>query len=632
MKRLFPWLLLALSLIGLSVPTARAAALGTSLSASREREIAGWLPTSPTGFAWPVTNRVAWEKLAADPAFGDVVADAANLLDQPLPAQPDDLFLEYSRDGNRTHWQNVANQRRGRIAKFVLAEAMENRGRFLPALEKTIAALCAEKTWVMPAHDGNLLNFRGRQTVPDLGATSLAAELAEADYVLGDKLSPATRRLLRGNVERRVLNPFRDMITGRQPEAFWVRAPMNWNAVCVGNTVFAALALLPSRADRAFYAAAGERCIRYYLSGFTPDGYCAEGLGYWNYGFGHFILLTEALRQATGGRIDLFRDESAVAPALFCRRSEVLPGIYPTIADCAPGTQPSASLTAYVCQRFGLAPAEANWDRAPHDLCSGLLFAALPEPLPVARPLKSFAADPLRSYFPYGGVLISRAAAAVRPPFAAVLKGGNNDEPHNHNDVGSFSVIVGTNMVICDPGGEVYTRRTFSAHRYDSEVLNSFGHAVPVVAGQLQRTGANARGVILATNFSPAQDRITFDFRSAYAVPQLEKLERTFVFQRQPQSALEVTDEVKFSQPETFETALITWGNLKQLDARTLELTDGDSAVRVSIDTGGRSFQIKSTTINEDVHTPRKPVHVGIVLDQKTTAATVRLRIVPEPK
>jgi hypothetical protein len=213
-----------------------------------------------------------------------------------------------------------------------------------------------------------------------------------------------------------------------------------------------------------------------------------------------------------------------------------------------------------------------------------------------------------------------------------VLKGGNNDEPHNHNDVGSFSVIVGTNMVICDPGGEVYTRRTFSAHRYDSEVLNSFGHAVPVVAGQLQRTGANARGVILATNFSPAQDRITFDFRSAYAVPQLEKLERTFVFQRQPQSALEVTDEVKFSQPETFETALITWGNLKQLDARTLELTDGDSAVRVSIDTGGRSFQIKSTTINEDVHTPRKPVHVGIVLDQKTTAATVRLRIVPEPK
>ena len=74
-------------------------------------------------------------------------------------------------------------------------------------------------------------------------------------------------------------------------------------------------------------------------------------------------------------------------------------------------------------------------------------------------------------------------------------------------------------MLICDPGGEVYTRRTFSAHRYDSKVLNSYGHAVPVIAGQLERTGAAARGVILETNFTPASDVFTLDIRSAYAVP-----------------------------------------------------------------------------------------------------------------
>ena len=356
-------------------------------------------------------NRAAWQKLAASPAFNKVIPDAAKLLAKPLPDLPDSLFLEFSKTGNRTHWQNVASQRRGRIAHFTVAEALENRGRFLPALEKTIAALCAEKTWVMPAHDGSLVNFNGRDIIPDLGATGLAAELAEADFVLGDKLSPATRQLIRDNIRRRVLEPFRAMIEGRQPEAFWIRTPMNWNAVCVGNTVFAALALEPSRDDRAFYAAAGEHCIRYFLSGFTPDGYCAEGVGYWNYGFGHFILLTEALRQATGGKIDLLNDDKAIAPALFCRRSEILPGIFPTISDCSPGTKPSAQLTAYVCRRLGLDAGTNQVVGAGGDLALTLMLAGVDENLPVARQLEKVSDSPLRSFFPGGGVLMARTAA-----------------------------------------------------------------------------------------------------------------------------------------------------------------------------------------------------------------------------
>ena len=45
------------------------------------------------------------------------------------------------------------------------------------------------------AHDGGLANFNGREITPDLGATGLAAELAEADFVLGDKLSPVTQKI-----------------------------------------------------------------------------------------------------------------------------------------------------------------------------------------------------------------------------------------------------------------------------------------------------------------------------------------------------------------------------------------------------------------------------------------------------
>jgi hypothetical protein len=511
-QRLPTTLLLSASLLA-SVGAAHAA---ETLNPGRIRAIAAWLPAQPAGFAWPITNRPAWQHLATNSAFANVVAEANQLLAKPLPEQPDSLFLEYSRNGNRTHWQDVAFERRGRIAKLTLAETLESRGRFLPALETTIAALCKEKTWVMPAHDGELKNFNGTTNTPDLGATGLAAELAAADFVLGDKLLPTTRRLIRDNVYRRVLKPVRDGIEGRTKEMFWLRVPMNWDAVCLGNTVFAAQALLEARDDRAFFAAAGEHYIRYFLSGFTPDGYCSEGIGYWNYGFGHFILLTETLRQATGGQIDLLNDQAAIAPALFCRRSEILPGIFPTIADCTPGSEPDAALTAYVCRRLGLDAGNKTLISLQKDLRMTLLLAGLEHNLPLARRLDPASESPLRTFFPGGGVLLARNGLDKQPAFAAALKGGHNAELHNHNDVGSFSVVFGTNMIICDPGSEVYTKRTFSAHRYDSKVLSSFGHAVPVLAGKLQKDGAKARGVILATNFTSAIDTFKLEIGSAY--------------------------------------------------------------------------------------------------------------------
>ena len=66
------------------------------------------------------------------------------------------------------------------------------------------------------------------------------------------------------------------------------------------------------------------------------------------------------------------------------------------------------------------------------------------------------------------------------------MKGGHNAEMHNHNDVGSYTVVIGDQPVLADPGTEIYTKRTFTEHRYDSPVLNSYGHPVPVIGGQLQ--------------------------------------------------------------------------------------------------------------------------------------------------
>ena len=265
-------------------------------------------------------------------------------------------------------------------------------------------------------------------------------------------------------------------------------------------------------------------------------------------------------------------------------------------------------------------------------LAPTLMFSFLETPLPVVAHPKTAPDSPLRTWFKDGGVLICRPEPGSKSPFAAVLKGGNNAEHHNHNDVGSFSVIAGKAMVICDPGGEIYTARTFSGHRYDSKVLSSYGHAVPRIGGQLQRTGAEARAVVLRTDFGAEEDTLALDIRSAYAVPELKRLERTFVFRRGTSAALTVRDDAAFSEPTSFETALITWGDWKKLSDTEILVSDEGGAVRVKIDTGGEPFQISEERLKEDVPTRTKPLRLGFALNSPVKAATVTLTITPELK
>jgi hypothetical protein len=619
-----PRLLLIALLLAISMHCSKAA---TEIDPSRVTEIAHWLPAKPKGFGPPITDRAAWGKLAEDPASTSLISKATELAATPVPAVSDDGFLDYSRTGNRDRYQAILFRRGDRLSNLTLAECLENKGRFIGPLTNTIAAFCEERTWVYPAHDGRLNNFYGRTIDMDLRATAVAWDLAMADYLLGDKLPAPTRKLIRENVRRRVLQPFRDMVEGQRHPIHWMRETHNWNAVCLAGVTGAALTLEDSPQERSLYVAAAEHYIRYFLSGFTPDGYCSEGIGYWNYGFGHFLMLGEAIRQATGDHIDLLANPSAQAPALFCIRDEILDGVYPSISDCSPGSRPSPLFVEFISVRFGLAadtkPSALRLDR---DLAGSMLFTFPDKPLPVIHRAQISPESPLRTWFTNGGVLICRAADKH---FAAALKGGHNAENHNHNDVGSFSLVVGHTMIICDPGSEVYTARTFGSHRYDSKVLNSFGHAVPVVAERLQRTGADAKAVVLRTGFTEQQDTFTLDIRSAYPPPELEKLERTFVFDRVNPS-LTVTDEVQFAGARPFETALITWGEFKKASDNAFLIVDGKEAVRVQIETGNLPFTIKSETLNEDVHTPKKPLRIGIALKDPVEGANVRLRITPQ--
>ena len=611
-----------------------AAEAGTKVSPERVQAIAEMLGEAPAGLGRPASDRAAWAALAPKPVFAKVVQDAAKLLATPLPAQPDELYLEFSRNGNRTHWQDVAFKRRAWVRTLVLAECLENQGRFLPVLTEVVHALAAEPTWVMPAHDGNLANFHGKAADIDLASAALAWELASADWLLGARLDPELRALMRDNVRRRVLDPFRDMVEGRRKENWWLTTTNNWNAVCLAGVTGAALALIEPRDERAFYVAAAEAYSQNFLKGFTADGYCSEGVGYWNYGFGHYVLLAETIRQASSGRIDLLRGEAVRMPARYPLRIEIANGVFPAFADCAVDARPTRRLLAFLSRRFGFAvPGAEAMDLATPE---GTLFEALLYSFadsattaikPEARPVL-VTHDTLRSWFGDAGILICRPAEGTAGRFAVALKGGNNAEHHNHNDLGSFVVVIGKTPVLLDPGAEVYTARTFGPHRYDSQALNSFGHPVPKVAGVLQRPGADARAKVLKSEFGDAQDTLAFDLRSAYEVPGLEQLERTFVYSRENGGSLTVTDTVRFASPQAFETALITLGAWKR-DGDTLAVTDGKATVLVRVAVSGGEFDVTEDVIREDMHTKAPPKRLGIVLRQPVTAASVTLSMGP---
>lgn len=605
-----------------------ASAWSQAPDAARVAEIAEWMTEETYSPVRSIEDRDFWKRVAAAGPYRKLVKQAEEDARQAIEPLPDSLYLEYSRTGNRSRYEGVYFAKLRTLRRLVIAECIENRGRYLPPIEQLIASYAADRSWVLPAHDAGQENFEGRQITIDLFSSEVACDLATTDFMLGDRLSEGTRSTVRREVKRRIFDPYMSMLTTGRPRMWWITGTNNWNAVCLANVTGTALALLESPAERAFYAAAAEKNIEWFLEGFTDDGYCSEGIGYWNYGFGCFVRLAHMLYEATGANSDLFVLPKARNAALFARRMEITPGCYPAFADCSVGSEPSVAVMAYVsrCYELPFTPRELKplpMVRWLDEL--GVFSFTFDEP--IVQP--EIFAPALRDWFEQAGILISRGATTKQGlPMGVALKGGHNEEHHNHNDVGSFVVCIGGSMTLVDPGAEVYTRRTFSDQRYVSNVLNSFGHPVPRVAGQLQQTGRAAAAKVLKLEQTDAADTLVLDMSAAYAVEELKGLTRTFVYHRSP-ACLTVEDQVEFASPQSFGTALITFDAWRQTEDQRILIGEGESAVIVQLDTGSVPYQIEATTLEEDVRGGKQPVRIGIELTSPVSQAKVVMSIRP---
>lgn len=573
-------------------------------SLARVRELAAMMPATPFHIGAPGSDRKPWERVRDDALGRRILEDARAAAEvDPRPQMTDEAYLACLDSRDPVPYNLLNGQARGRMVPLLLAACIEPGDAYLPVIEDDILRASRLKSWIHPGNDRDRDTFEGRSFFNDLSSVTLGANLVGADYLLGDRLLPETRTLIRTEVRRRVLDPYRERIESGKDIYWWAKVTHNWNSVCVLYTTVCALALLEDPLDRAWYLAVAERLIRYSEDGFEESGFYTEGVGYWTYGFGCYLMLAEIVRLATGGAVDWMRQPLVEQMSAFGRRMEIQDKVYPAFADCRSDVVTPPWLDNWMANRVDgeAVPGVTGGVVGPFD---GVPALALLPVLVVVFRQDDFRrtrvierANGLREWFDDVQFLICRPRPEASVRLASTFKGGHNGVNHNHNDLGQFTVLVGDQDPLTDPGAEIYTHRTFSHRRYESDLLNSFGHSVPVVAGQLQAPGKDEhtadfgsqfRARVVETAFSDDVDRVVLDLREAYRVDTLVRLERAFTHDRTGSGRISVVDEVAYSRPEAFETALITYGDWRQEADGSVRLSQGGVAllVKVSSDAG----------------------------------------------
>ena len=593
------------------------------LDMKRVGQIAAMLPEKPMGFGKPYTDRASWEKLKNSGKYARVLKEANAMLTRDFPEFDTETYMGMFTKGDSQSGKDILTGRLNWVVVLCWAECLEGDGKYVAKLEQVIAELINQKTWVNPRNYKEK-SFGG---LVELSTARYANDLAQAMYLLDNKLSEKTRKNIVDALYTRAFNPILATLDGRNDDHGWMTGTNNWNAVCLSGITGAALAAVADKTERAKFVAIAERYIQNFIAGFHDDGYCTEGIGYYNYGFGRFITLRENIYQSTNGKIDLFNNSKIKKIAAFLPNMQIINGTYPAIADCRADAKPGSNIMYYVSRNLGMGLSvydNISLLGAKSDLVADVMYV-FPNTASRAAVNKKNNAEygGIRSYFNAAGILTVRPASGIAGNLGAVLKGGKNNEHHNHNDLGSYTISVGDEVLMGDPGSIPYTAKTFGPERYTYKTIDSYGHPVPLIAGQEQQPGVQAEAKVLLTNFTNDRDRFDMDLTSAYKVSGLKSMIRKFDYNRKGTATLTVKDEFAFAAPQAFETAIITRARWKQNAEGQIILEGKHGKLLATVQAPKGGFTIKPEEIIEEKSIPY--TRLGIKLNEPTAAGTVTI-------
>jgi hypothetical protein len=501
-----------------------------------------------------VTGGADGESVKTNPLLKDALdylrKKGEEFLGREIPGLPYRLYTLFDTTGDRREFEGPYFERRNRLLVFGLSSWLWNRPKDISALEDTIWAICDEYSWCLPAHmAGRSLSppeettwrkgilGRGRfdtSTGLDLFACETGFALAECCAMLEPVLSPLVVERARAEVYRRLIKSYLDYGALQH----WELLKMNWCAVCAGSLAGAACYLVE---DDRFLGGVLYKLLPTldrFLDSFTADGACIEGLSYWTYGVSFFVSFADLLFHRSGGKIDLLQDPRFEKIARFQQSCYLPRGVIVNFSD-ARDTGFSLGLASFLKARVPgvMLPPLSRIMPLNHDGISH--FAPALRDLIWADREPSVPAESDRiTIFPDAQWLLCSAGDTA---FAA--KGGTNDEPHNHNDVGAFIYYKKGKMVFADLGSGEYTKDYFNENRYTVFCNQSFSHSVPLIAGQGQKPGREFRAKDCV--IGPGAE-MALDIAPAYAVGGLSSLKRSFKFDT-GRGTVNIEDRFEFS-------------------------------------------------------------------------------------
>lgn len=588
-----------------------------------------------------IGDRVSWEGLPNEQKQS-LVAEGEALLGTSWPELKATLFMEFQRNGNRSRYQKESYDRRKMLIRLVMAECVENTGRFVDDIINGIWAICEESFWDVPAHNRYVRDpgLQGaalpdvKQPVVALFSAETGAVIAYTHYLIGAVLdaeqSLVTDRM-RHEIRTRLLDPFME-----HDDWHWLgvdrpsgsRAPNNWNPWIISNLLTMEILLEQHEDKRAAFVHRALRGLDEFLSGYHDDGGCDEGISYWGRAGACLFECLNVLDTASNGTIAVWNEPLVEEIARYVYRAHIADDWYVNFADGTAKTIPDPNIVYHYGEKIGdetlqthaiASRADLKPEKAEFRSFSRVLnryFQPVPQPDTIpAYPLIG------ESWLDGIQVLTARETEGSADGLFLAAKGGHNGESHNHNDVGSFIVGLDGQPVLIDAGVEEYTKKTFSDRRYEIWTMQSAYHNLPTINGVQQVPGERFAASDVSARTADDQAGLQLDIASAWPDSAgIRRWTRDIRLTRGEPANVTITDDYELdADPDSMVLTLMAASDVDDSAPGHLRLSGPGRDLLVDYDAGMWRVETERIPIDDTRMTPVWGDHVTRILLHATS-------------
>lgn len=556
-----------------------------------------WVP-------YPVyENRTGWDKLLGENK-SLLIERGEKVLEHNWEVVKATDYIEFERTGNRRIMEDPFGRNTNAITDLLLAELAEGKGRFIDQLINGVFHSCEMTSWVLSAHLSAQHSGRSlpdfKEHVIDLTAGDMGSLLSWTYYFFHkefDKVNPVISERLRSELQERILDTY------MQEDRFWWMAfnlkpggmVNNWNPWCNFNVLQCFLLLENDRNKLAEAVYRTMLSVDKFINYTHLDGGCEEGPSYWGHAAGKMYDYLQILSDGTDGKVSIFDHQMIRSMGEYIVRSYVGNDWVVNFADASA----RGGGDAPIIYRYGKAVKSEmmmqhaaflnhknqnkfSFGRDVFRIFQSLLYAS------ELNALQGAPQSPAYSWYPE----TEFCYMTNKNGFFVATKGGYNNESHNHNDIGTFSLYLNTMPVFIDAGVGTYTRQTFSSERYTIWTMQSNYHNLPMINGVPQKFGSEYKATDVVFN----AQKMSFSANIAASYPKeanVTKWIRSYVLGK---SQLKVEDQfVLTDAKQPNQINFLTWGTVDTSKPGKIGITVNGEKAELAYDKN--TFDVSLDTI-----------------------------------